>query len=70
MPSTAAPQKRLASIAKGAAYADVSARTIRRRIADGSLRAYRVGPRLIKIDLSDLDRLARPIPAGDGTDAA
>lgn len=35
--------------------------TIRRRIADGSLRAYRVGPRLIKVDADDLHDLIRPL---------
>lgn len=58
--------RRLASIADAAAYADVSARTVRRYIAAGRLTGYRVGPRLVKIDLADLDQLAKPIPtAGD-----
>ena len=52
------PQK-LVSTTAGAAYADVSTRTIYRWIADGHLRAYRVGPRLLKIDLMDLERLVR-----------
>lgn len=43
-----------------AEYLNVSTRTIRRRIADGTLPAYRVG-RLVKINPEDLDRLARPI---------
>ena len=37
--------------------------TIRRYIADGRLTAYRVGPKLIKISIDDLDALARPIGA-------
>jgi excisionase family DNA binding protein len=45
-----------------AAYADVSTRTLRRYIAQGRLTGYRVGPRLVKVDLSELDQLARPIP--------
>jgi excisionase family DNA binding protein len=69
MPRTAAPRQ-LESIASGATYADVSTRTIRRWIADGRLRAYRVGPRLVKIDRADLERLARQIPTAGGGDAA
>lgn len=41
---------------------DVCPRTIRRYVADGRLTAYRLGPRLIRIDASELDRLLREIP--------
>ncbi|MBA8964761.1 excisionase family DNA binding protein [Rhodococcus percolatus] len=41
----------------------VSERTIRRRIADGSLRAYRMGPRMIRIDTDQLDEVLRPLAA-------
>ena len=59
--------RRLVSLADAAAYADVSIRTVRRYIAQGRLTGYRVGPRLVKVDLSELVALARPIPsAGDG----
>jgi excisionase family DNA binding protein len=59
-PSTAL---RLVSLAAGAAFADVSVRTLRRYIAQGRLTGYRVGPRLVKVDLHELEQLARPIPA-------
>jgi excisionase family DNA binding protein len=65
-----APPRQLESIASGAAYINVSTRTIRRWIASGQLRAYRVGPRLCKIDRADLERLVRRIPAAGGGDAA
>jgi excisionase family DNA binding protein len=45
-----------------ATHADVSTRTLRRYIAHGRLTGYRVGPRLLKVDLDEVDRLARPIP--------
>jgi excisionase family DNA binding protein len=58
--------RHLASIAKGAERADVSPRTVRRWIAQGLLTGYRVGPRLVKVDLDEVDAIARPIPtAGD-----
>lgn len=59
-----APIRRLGSIAYAAESADLSTRTIRRYIADGRLTGYRVGPRLVKVDLADLEALMRPIPAG------
>lgn len=42
----------------------VSLRTVRRRIADGTIDAYRVG-QLVRVDMSTLDRAARPIVHGD-----
>ncbi|WNV89019.1 helix-turn-helix domain-containing protein [Umezawaea sp. Da 62-37] len=62
-------QRRLSSIAVAAEYADVSTRSIRRWISAGLLTGYRVGPRLVKIDLNDLDRIARPIPTAGGNAA-
>lgn len=54
--------RRLASITEAAAYASVASKTIRRRIADGTLTGYRFGPRLLRVDLDELDQLLRPIP--------
>ena len=53
----------LVGLAAGAERLDVSVKTVRRRIAEGLLPAYRVG-RLLKVDPADLDRLARPVPTG------
>src|SRR3954470_23455695 len=63
---SAPPSRHLAGGADAAAYADVSTRTIRRYIAHGRLTGYRVGPRLVKIDLDELDERARPIPTARG----
>lgn len=63
MPETVVA-RRLASLNDAAAYAHVNPRTIRRRIADGSLPAYRVGLKLIRVDLDDVDQLLTPIPVG------
>ena len=49
------------SIQETAVLLDCSPKTIRRRIADGSLTAYRVGPRLIRLDLAEVEKLLRPI---------
>jgi excisionase family DNA binding protein len=62
------PKPRWSSPGAAADYLGVSSRTIRRRIADGSLPAHRFGPRLLRIDLNDVDKLFRPVPAaGNGT---
>lgn len=59
--------RELGSIREGADRYKVHPDTIRRRIAAGQLTAYRMGPRLIRIDLAELDALLRPIStAGDG----
>lgn len=63
MPATSEPSRRYLSVAKAAAYCDVTTRTIYRWIADGHLTAYRVGPVLLRVDLSDLDRLMQPVAA-------
>lgn len=57
------PSRRFASIPEAANYAGCHPRTIRRRIADGSIAGYRLGPRLIRVDLDELDASLRLIPA-------
>ena len=47
----------LISLAEAADRIDVSTRTLRRYIAAGRLTGYRVGPRLIKIDPTELAQL-------------
>lgn len=54
--------RRLAPISRAAAFAAVHPRTIRRRIADGSLTGYRLGTRILRVDLDEVERLLRPIP--------
>lgn len=61
--TTPAARRQFGSIAQGAELADVSTRTIRRWIARGLLTGYRVGPRLVKVDLNEVDQLAQPMPA-------
>jgi excisionase family DNA binding protein len=52
----------LISIQAAAHLQHVSHMTIRRRIADGSLPGYRLGPRLVRVKRSDVVALLRPIP--------
>lgn len=54
---TTAPTPELASLAAAAARYKCSARTLRRMIARGELTAYRVGPKLLRIDIREADRV-------------
>ena len=55
--------RRWASLTLGAEHIGVSDKTMRRMIAAGRITGYRVGPRLIRVDLNELDAMLRPIPA-------
>ena len=59
--------RRLAPLNTAADYADVHPRTLRRRIADGSITGYRMGPRIIRVDLNEVDALLTPIPTVEAT---
>lgn len=61
-----ADSRRLVSLATAADHADVSTRTLRRYIAQGRLTGYRIGPRLLKVDLNEVGQLARRIPTARG----
>lgn len=50
------------TIAEAAERYGVSTRTIRRYIANGLLPAYRMGPRLVRIEEADLDRIEQRMP--------
>lgn len=49
------------SAAQFAAAKGVSVRTVRSWIAEGYVRATKVGPRLVRIPASELERISKPI---------
>lgn len=51
------------SIQRAAEFVGCNPKTIRRKISDGSLPAVRLGPRMIRVRLSDVKALMRPVPA-------
>ena len=62
---TSMPRKGLPtylSLEEAARITDQSVKTIRRRVSDGTLPAYRFGPRNIRIKVEDLEAAARRIP--------
>ena len=50
------------SLSSAAERTGLSIRTLRRRIANGDLPAYRSGPRVIRVDPNDVDHLMVRIP--------
>lgn len=58
------PSRKLVSIAVAAETADVCDKTIRRWISEGRINGYRVGARLIKVDLDELEATFRPVGGG------
>lgn len=63
---TAATKRRWMTQAEAADYLGVTERTIRRYIAEGQLRGYRLGRRALRLDQADVDALLRPIPTTGG----
>lgn len=64
------PARRFASLEDGANYLDLSPRTLRRMIASGDLTGYRIGTRVLRVDLDELETMLRPIPTAGDPDAA
>ncbi len=61
MTVAAPPEPRWATVAEAAAYTRMSPRTIRRWISQERLPAERVGPRRLRVDLNEVDKLRKPI---------
>ena len=57
---TAVPADHFLSVAESAAYLGVDPMTIRNMLKDGRLRAWTLGPRVLRIRLSDLDSALSP----------
>jgi excisionase family DNA binding protein len=69
MPRTTRKPARPASVTAAAEYANCSWRTIYRYMEQGRLTGWRLGPKMIRVDLDEVDRLFRRVPTG-GSDAA
>lgn len=52
------------SLDQAAEVCGVSTKTVRRWISAGILPAYRLGPRVLRVNARDLETLGRLIPAG------
>lgn len=49
--------RRLLTLDESAAYVGVHRKTVGRWIKSGALRAYHAGPRLVRVDLAELDAM-------------
>lgn len=58
------PQRRLVGLPAAAEAADVCTKTIRRWISEGRITGYRVGARLIKVDLDELESTFQRVGGG------
>jgi len=62
-----ASRRQYESVGDAAARAGVSTKTLRRWIASGQLAGYRMGPRLLRVDPDDVDRMLTLIPSARAT---
>lgn len=62
-PQSGRPLPSYVSLAEAARITAQSVKTIRRRVADGTLPAYRFGPRCIRVRIDDLEAVGRRIPS-------
>jgi excisionase family DNA binding protein len=60
MPRKTAPADRCLTIAETAEYLRVNDRSVRNMLTDGRLKAYTLGPRIVRIRLSDIDAALEP----------
>ena len=59
------PKPRYALFGEAVDYAKVPKNTMRDWIRRGLLPAYRIGPRLLQVDLNDIDRMRRRVPTAE-----
>lgn len=56
--------RRMVGLAEAADHFGVCTKTLRRRIADGTIKAYRLGSKTIRVDLNEAEAaFLRPIAA-------
>ncbi|WP_067473483.1 helix-turn-helix domain-containing protein [Dietzia timorensis] len=60
--------RRLDSIPNAAENYGVHHSTIRRWISQGRIHGYRFGPKMLRVDLNELDALLRPLATAGGAD--
>jgi hypothetical protein len=66
LPATARRKtpRRLVPLIAASEYSHLSVKTLRRRVADGTICGFRAGPKLIMVDLDEIDQvLFRPVAA-------
>jgi excisionase family DNA binding protein len=64
MPSKTAVSPPNMSVADAAEYLGVTTRTVQQMIADGRLRAYRLGARVVRLRRDEIDAALEPFGRG------
>ena len=59
---TQVARQQFESLSRAAERTGLSTKTLRRRIANGQLAAYRSGPRVLRVDAADVDALMVRVP--------
>ena len=70
MPRTVRRPRRPATLTEAGAYLGRHRFTIRRWITEGRITGYRIGPKLLVVDLDELDRMIRAAVPGARDGAA
>lgn len=72
MPRSPIPEqtRRLVSLAEATSYAGVTGETLRHWIASGIIPGYRLGPKLLRVDLNELDAALCPLQTVEGKSVA
>lgn len=65
-PLASRPARRWATLQEAEDYSGIQAWTLRRWISRGLLPGYRIGPRAIRVDLDDIDKMVHRIPSAEG----
>ncbi|GAB3742481.1 helix-turn-helix transcriptional regulator [Microlunatus parietis] len=61
------PARRYLSLSEAAEYLGINVRTLRRAIADGRIDGYRIGDRIVRVDLDQIEQsLLIKIPTAVG----
>ena len=55
-------RRQLMTLSAAAELLACNEKTLRRYISAGDLRGYRIGPRSLRVELAEVEALARPIP--------
>jgi excisionase family DNA binding protein len=63
-------RRRLVNLDAAADVYSLHPRTIRRMISRGQITGYRVGPRVVRVDLDEIDAAITTIPAGGSGEVA
>lgn len=61
--ATSTHRRQYESLADAAQRTGIGIRTLRRRIVEGQLPAYRSGPKILRVDPEDVDRLMTKVPS-------